>query len=228
MFPLNKVNSSKGEYIYMGLNFQRGMNFFQIFRGQGEKLHLWLLLGKYLGKGLTFLFDPRNLWQEYSQNDGTLHQERNLKGLESFLVDWQNIVTLVTKAEIVDMILSLVPYKDATLVLVNSHQRALFAHFVSSYITIPVSLLKEGKNSRWQWCEFNSHLARGRGKILFQWMFAEWMIKRLASTLERMMEHKPMDSLTLGKALDGETSINAVHTRLNLSPLTFIISSCDS
>lgn len=40
MFLLNKVNFSKGEYIYMGLNFQWGMNFFQIFRGQGEKKYI--------------------------------------------------------------------------------------------------------------------------------------------------------------------------------------------
>lgn len=36
-----------------------------------------------------------------------------MKGLESFLVDWQTIVSLVTKAEIVAVILSLVPYKGA-------------------------------------------------------------------------------------------------------------------
>lgn len=55
-----------------------------------------------------------------------------MKGLESFLMDQQNIVSLVTKAEIIAMILSLVPYKG--LVLVNSHQRALFSRFVYSYL----------------------------------------------------------------------------------------------
>lgn len=42
------------------------------------------------------------------------------------------------------------------------------------------------------------------------------------------MEYRPRDSLILGKSLGGETYINAEYTELNLSSLTFIISSCDS
>lgn len=145
MFPLNKVNSSKAEYIYMGLNFQRGMNFFQIFRGQGEKLHLWFLLGKYLGKWLTFLFHPRNLWQEYSQNDGTLDQEQNLKGLESFLVDWQTIVSLVTKAEIVAVILSLVPYKGADSGVSHPSSESSVYPFCQQLYNNPCLPLERGK-----------------------------------------------------------------------------------
>lgn len=58
MFLLNKVNFSKGEYIYMGLNFQRGMNFFQIFRGQGEKYISDFCWENTWASGLLFSLTP--------------------------------------------------------------------------------------------------------------------------------------------------------------------------
>lgn len=59
MFPLNKVSSSKGEYIYMGLNFQRGMNFFSDIQRTGRKITSLTSVGKIPGQsGLLFSLTP--------------------------------------------------------------------------------------------------------------------------------------------------------------------------
>lgn len=53
MFLLNKVNFSKGEYIYLGLNFQRGMNFFR-YSGDREKNTSLTSVGKIPGQVAYF------------------------------------------------------------------------------------------------------------------------------------------------------------------------------
>lgn len=50
----------------------------------------------------------------------------------------------------------------------------------------------------------------------------------MVNTLARVMAHRHRDPLALGIALGEEAYINAVCTELDMSSLTFIISSRDS